>query len=256
MVEGFQMIEYNVRNGVAYIHFNRPDRLNAITYTMIEELIEALEQAELDQVKAVILSGKGSSFCSGHDLQSDLEPITDQTQRYQLKRLQFVTKLIWSLPFPVIAKVHGYALGAGCEIALGCDLIIAAHDATFGFPEVGVGLSVTGGISSLLPKQIGLPKAKEILFFSKQFTGEEAERLGIINLAVQLEVLDQAVEKWVSALSKQPPGALNKAKEALNYGFQYDMENSFRFEIEHALQAAQSKEFKEAVQKFKSNKRD
>ncbi len=255
MIDNDKAIEYVLDNEIAYIYFNRPHRLNAITVEMVEQLLAVLDQAEHDDVRAVVLSGRGSAFSSGHDLQGDTEPIPEHLQRQQLKRLQNVTRRIWSLPFPVIAKVHGYALGAGCEIALGCDLILAAEDATFGFPEVGVGLSVTGGISSLLAKRIGLPKAKEILFFSKQISGAEAEKLGLINYSAPLEQVDREVEKWLVLLTKQPYNALNKAKEVLNHGFQYDMESSFQLEIEHALQSVKSEEFKAAVQKFTQKKR-
>lgn len=248
-------ILYEAKNGVAHIYFNRPNRLNAITIDLIEQLISALERAESERVKAVVLSGKGRAFSSGHDLQSDVNPVPEHIQRYQLKRLQSVTRIIWSMPCPVIAQVHGYALGAGCEIALGCDLIIAATDATFGFPEVSVGLSVTGGISSILTKQVGLPKAKEILFFSKQISGEQAEKLGLINRAVPYEELNQEVDKWIHFLIEQPYNALNKAKEILNHGFQYDLESSFRLEIEHAMQTSTSDEFKEAVRKFEMKNR-
>ncbi len=250
LFEGDKVVDYETKNGVAYIFLNRPHRLNAITIDLIEQLTHALERAESEQVKAVVLSGRGKSFSSGHDLQSDVDPIPEHVQRHQLKRLQNVTRLIWSMPCPVIAKVHGYALGAGCEIALGCDVILAASNATFGFPEVSVGLSVTGGISSILANQIGLIKAKEMLFFSKKFSGEEAEKLGLINRSVPFDDLDQEVERWVTMISEQPYNAINKAKEVLNHGFQHDLESSFRLEIEHALQTAQSEEFRDAVRKF------
>ncbi|MFD9813356.1 enoyl-CoA hydratase/isomerase family protein [Streptomyces sp. NPDC059080] len=100
--------------------------------------------------------------------------------RARLDRIQDVTRLIRDAPFPVVAAVHGYALGAGCEFALSCDLVVAAEGTRFGFPEVGVGLSVTGGVSRLLTGAVGPIKAKELILLGEHFDAQEARRLGLV----------------------------------------------------------------------------
>ena len=146
-----QLVTYEASDGIAVVTLNRPRRLNAVVPDLVEQLCAALGRARHDDVGACVLTGAGSSFCAGHDLRHEHEPISEAEDRRRLHRIQDVTRLIRQAPFPVIASVHGYALGAGCEFALCCDLVAASTDTVFGFPEVSVGLGVTGGISRLLP---------------------------------------------------------------------------------------------------------
>jgi 2-(1,2-epoxy-1,2-dihydrophenyl)acetyl-CoA isomerase len=134
------------------------------------------------------------------------------------QRIQDVTRAIRALPAPVIAAVHGYALGAGAEFALGCDLVVASQDARFGFPEVGVGLSVTGGISALLPHTVGLVRAKELLFLGEHLSAEDAHRLGLVNRVVPAGMHEQAALDLAVRLAEQPPAALALAKSLLDRG--------------------------------------
>ncbi len=139
------VVEYAIDGPVARLHLNRPERLNAVVPALTDSLLAGFERASRDGARAIVLAGRGRAFCAGHDLKEP-EPVEDDAQaRARLQRLQQVTRLIRDFPGIVIAAVHGYALGAGCEFALGCDLVVAGEDARFGFPEVGVGLSVTGG---------------------------------------------------------------------------------------------------------------
>ena len=154
-------VRYDCHDGIAVITLNRPTRLNAVVPDLVEQLCGALGQARADDVSACVLTGAGRAFCAGHDLRHVQEPISEAEDRRRLQRVQDVTRLIRQAPFPVIAAVHGYALGAGCEFALCCDLVTASRDAVFGFPEVSVGLGVTGGISRLLPLTVGMAKAKD-----------------------------------------------------------------------------------------------
>lgn len=228
-------VDYEVHDDIGYIYLNRPKSLNAVIPQLVEELMQALAKAEHDHIKAVILAGRGRAFCAGYDLKANNDAVSEQESRYRIQNIQNITRKIRQAPFPVIASVHGYALGAGCEFALCCDLIIAAEDAQFGFPEVEVGLSVTGGISHLLPMTVGLIKAKELLFLGEKFTAAEAKNLGLINFTAAPEKLQEETWKLAKRLSNLPKSSLVRAKFALNSGSQFSLESAFDLELEHAL---------------------
>ncbi|MBW5467036.1 enoyl-CoA hydratase/isomerase family protein [Brevibacillus formosus] len=245
------VVECEIHQEIGWIHLNRPERLNAVVPQLVEELYGSLDKLEREGVRAAILAGRGNAFCAGHDLRHEEKPASEAELRLNLQKIQDVTRKIQRVPFPVIAAVHGYALGAGCEFALGCDLIIAAQDAEFGFPEVSVGLSVTGGISHMLPIALGLVRAKELLFSGERFGASQALQLGLINKAVDHKVLAEEADKWAKRLAELPQVALAKAKFALNRGAQCDLEAAFELEIEHALATVQTIESKQAAEGFR-----
>ncbi len=177
-------VEYSRDGAIARIHLNRPERLNAVTTALTDGLAEALERATSEDARVIVLAGRGRAFCAGHDLKEP-EPVETPVQtRVRLEGIQEITRLIRRFPGPVVAAVHGYALGAGCEFALACDVVVAGEDAQLGFPEVGVGLSVTGGISRLLPMLVGWARAKELLLLGERVSGLEAARIGLVARAV------------------------------------------------------------------------
>ncbi len=148
-----QVVTYESGAGIAVITLNRPHRLNAVVPELVERLCAALGQARHDDVAACILTGAGRSFCAGHDLRQEHEPISEAEDRRRLHRIQDVTRLVRQEPFPVISAVHGYALGAGCEFALCCDLIVASTDATFA--EVGIEAAFETEIAAALALHAG-----------------------------------------------------------------------------------------------------
>ncbi len=233
--EAEAVVSYQVTDGIAVITLNRPHRLNAVVPELVEGLCTALNTARADQVGACVLTGAGRAFCSGHDLKQEAEPISEDEDRRRLQRVQDVTRTVRQAPFGVIAAVHGYALGAGCEFALCCDLIVASRDAIFGFPEVSVGLGVTGGISRLLPLTVGPAKAKELVLLGERFSAAEALRLGLINrLTEPGEQLAVATELAVT-LRDRPRRALARAKLALDLGPEHGIEAAYEAEIANAL---------------------
>jgi 2-(1,2-epoxy-1,2-dihydrophenyl)acetyl-CoA isomerase len=249
--DGEPEVRYHAAEGIATITLNRPHRLNAVTPTLVEGLCAVLDRAISQGVSAAVLTGAGRAFCSGHDLRHEQAPLAEDQDRRQLQRLQDVTRKIRQAPFPVIAAVHGYALGAGCEFALCCDLIVASRDALFGFPEVGVGLGVTGGISRLLPLTVGLPKAKELVLMGEQFGAEEALRLGLINrLAEPGEDVASATE-LARTLGGRPREALARAKLALNQGQEAALDVAQEIEIANALALHNSPDAASAAQAFR-----
>ena len=228
-------VEYQFSDGISRIHLNRPQRLNAVIPSLTEGLLAALTSARDDQAGAVVLAGRGRAFCAGHDLKEPETEEDDTAARARLERLQDVTRAIRDLPAIVIAAVHGYALGAGCEFALGCDLVVAAEDARFGFPEVGVGLSVTGGISAVLPRVVGPAKAKELLLLGEHFSAAQGASLGLVNRVVPADRLESEALSLAAACLDRPPIARSLAKSVMDLGLESSVDAALEREVEHAL---------------------
>src|SRR5690349_8191312 len=165
-------VELSVDADVAVIALNRPQRLNAVNDQLVEGLLAALSEVEAGDCGAAVLTGRGRAFCAGHDLKEPRGDAAGLPRR--LEHLQDVTRRIRGLSIPVIAAVHGHAVGAGAEFALGCDLVVAADGTRFRFPEVGLGLSVTGGVTKLLPLLVGPVKAKELVLLGDPIDAHEA----------------------------------------------------------------------------------
>jgi 2-(1,2-epoxy-1,2-dihydrophenyl)acetyl-CoA isomerase len=242
------VVEFAVEDGIARIRLNRPHRLNAVVPELVEELVRALARARSERVRAAVLAGTGRAFCAGHDLKAETPVLTAPEGRERIDRIQEVTREIRRAPFPVIAAVHGYALGAGCEFALGCDLVVAAENARFGFPEVGVGLSVTGGISRLLTAAVGPLKAKELILLGEHFDAAEAARLGLVARVVPDGEHESAALALATELAAKPPYALALAKRAVDQGVDGTVEEAFAREVadaqltEYAGEADQAQE--------------
>ena len=227
------VVELSVDADVAVIALNRPQRLNAVNDELVEGLLAALAEVEAADCGAVVLTGRGRAFCAGHDL-TQPRGDADGLQR-RLEHLQDVTRGIRRLAIPAIAAVHGHAVGAGAEFALGCDLVVAAEGTRFRFPEVGLGLSVTGGVTKLLPLLVGPVKAKELLLLGEPIDAHEALRLGLVNRVVPDSQLMDAAIDWARRLASQPRVSTALAKAALDSGIDAAFEAGIELEIEHAI---------------------
>ena len=228
------VVDYELAESVARIYLNRPHRLNAVVPELTDGLVAVLTRAGHEGARVVVLAGRGRAFCSGHDLKEQLPPETVLATRLRVDQIQDVTRAIRRFPGPVIAAVHGYALGAGCEFALGCDLVVAAEDAQFGFPEVSVGLSVTGGISRLLPLLVGPVRAKELLLLGDRFGAARALELGLVNRVTAPGEHEKAAAELAARLRDQPALALALAKQALDRGAECALEEAMAAEVDFA----------------------
>jgi 2-(1,2-epoxy-1,2-dihydrophenyl)acetyl-CoA isomerase len=238
-------VEVSLDAGVARIWLNRPDRLNAVARVLVDDLLAALDTVAGSGAGAVVLAGRGRAFCAGHDLK---EPTPAGDSRPRLERLQDVTRRLRTLPQPVIAAVHGYAIGAGAEFALGCDLILAAEDAVFAFPEAGLGLSVTGAASRLLPQLVGPLKAKELLLLGERIDAASALQLGLVNAVVP--DVHGAATAWAHRIAERPAGAVTLAKRALDAAL--DLEPALELEVSHALITEHTPEVARSAAAFRS----
>jgi 2-(1,2-epoxy-1,2-dihydrophenyl)acetyl-CoA isomerase len=158
--------------------------------------------------------------------------------RRRVDAIQDVTRAIRSFPGPVVAAVHGYALGAGCEFALACDLVVAGEDAWFGFPEVSVGLSVTGGISRLLPLLVGPIRAKELLLLGDRFDAVTAREMRLVNRVTPAGEHESVAAELAARLRDQPALALALAKQALDRGADCALEEAMAAEVDFAALTA------------------
>lgn len=233
--EDYVSVDYAYDGSVAVVHLARPERLNAVNAELTRELVAALERAGADGARALVLAGRGRAFCAGHDLKEEPAVETPIQTRARLEEIQEVTRLVRRLPAPVIAAVHGYALGAGAEFALCCDVVVAAEDASFGFPEVSVGLSVTGGISKLLPQLVGWARAKELLLLGERVSGAEAAAMGLVARCVPTGEHESAALDLARRMAERPALSLSLAKQVLDGGLDSTVDGAMAREVEHAL---------------------
>jgi 2-(1,2-epoxy-1,2-dihydrophenyl)acetyl-CoA isomerase len=228
------VVDYELDQSIARVYLNRPHRLNAVVPELTADLVAALRRAADEGARVVVLAGRGRAFCSGHDIKEPAVQETVLVTRRRVDAIQDVTRAIRSFPGPVIAAVHGYALGAGCEFALGCDLVVAASDAWFGFPEVSVGLSVTGGISRLLPLLVGPVRAKELVLLGERFDAEAAFSMGLVNRVAPAGEHESVATELAVRLRDLPSLALTLAKQALDRGADCALEEAMAAEVDFA----------------------
>jgi enoyl-CoA hydratase/carnithine racemase len=233
-----ESVRFEMRDHVATVELNRPYRLNAITDQVVRGLLASFERAAREGARAVILAGAGRSFCSGHDLREPDPQEDAQAFRDRLERLQDVTRAIKALPVPVIAAVQGWAVGAGAEFAFACDLVVAATDTRFAFPEVGVGLAVTNGISQILGFAAGPQRAKYLLMTGSTFTAQDGLRWGLVNAVVPTGEERQRAYLIAKEVLQQPPVALGLAKRAIDSGIGATLEESLATEVNLSLSLA------------------
>jgi enoyl-CoA hydratase/carnithine racemase len=217
--------------GVRTVTLNRPEKLNAATARMWDELLEIFRATGADaSVKCLVITGAGKAFCSGADLWAGDRTVQPPHQLVGMRKISDVALELHRLPMPTIAKVGGVAAGAGCNMALGCDLIVASDTARFSEIFARRGLAIDFGGSWLLPRLIGLHKAKELAFFGDVLSAAEAERIGIVNRVVPAAELDAFVDDWAKRLAVGPPLALRMTKRLLNAGGAMSMDQALESE--------------------------
>jgi 2-(1,2-epoxy-1,2-dihydrophenyl)acetyl-CoA isomerase len=206
-------VEITVADAIVTISMRNPRRKNAVTDAMWGELAAAFRWvASTDQVRAVVLTGDGEDFCSGADLSGPPEVHWLAHMRY----INDACLALAAVPQPTIARVDGVAVGAGLNLALACDLIVASDRARFSEIFTKRGLSVDLGGSWLLPRRVGLHKAKELVLLADVLDAAEADRIGLVNKVVPAAELDDAVADWAQRLAAGPPIAMAQSKELLD----------------------------------------
>lgn len=221
--------------GVVTLTLNRPEKKNAINRVMWRELIEVFDEvADRADDRVLVITGAGDGFCSGADLTDtgnadELQGGVGASVR-QMRVVGRAALRLHELPKPTIAAVNGVAAGAGCNLALGCDLIVASDRARFTEIFSKRGLSVDFGGSWVLPRLVGLHKAKELVYLAEIIDATEAERIGIVNRVVDHDALDKSVTELAGRLAALPPIQLSISKRLLNQSFSVSMGDALEFE--------------------------
>ena len=195
-------------DGVRRISLNRPERLNAIVPELLDDLVEAVTAAdENEEIRAIVLTGEGRAFCSGDDLKDFESQVSDEpgTTAY-IERIQDVTRAIVLGNTPVVGAIRGWAVGGGLEWVINCDFSIAAEGTRFFFPEVSWGVFVTGGVTDILPRLVGLQKAREMILFGEKFDATQAKDWGMLLDVVADDRLMPAAVDLAKRLAALPAG--------------------------------------------------
>ena len=242
-------------NGVREITLNRPESLNSLNYDVINELEGVIKESKYnDVIRVIILKGSGKAFCAGDDLKG-MATESQLVPDHVLRRAELgYTRLILALrklDKPVIAEVHGYALGAGCDLALACDFIIAEENTKFGLVFAKRGL-VSGTV--LLPKLIGYQKACQYLFTGETFTAAEAEKLGLVSALYKQENLSSAVAELATRLSNAPTAAIGLIKRGINESIGASLEEAVNIQNNIVAASYSTYDYEEGKKAFKEKR--
>jgi len=253
----FECVIYSKEENIGIIRLNRPGVLNAMNKQLWLDLQEALEAAKNDpKIGALILTGEGRAFSTGADLKESKNRSLEDYRDY-LVELQEASRKILRFEKPTIAAINGYALGSGYELALACDIRIAAEEATIGSPEARVTSSITGGALRLLQDLVGPGKARELLFTAEYINGREAERIGLVNKAVPLSNLMETAKEMATKISKNSSFSISMIKRGLNMARgESSLEALMDYEVEACLACVSSKEREESLKDFEERKRE
>lgn len=241
---------YEKRGRIAYITIDRPRALNSIDPQTFQELSEALVDFRDDNNSWVaIITGSGTrAFCVGADIREMLPVLGEiRNEWWRVPPTLFRGLELWK---PTIAAINGHALGGGLELALGCDLRIAAESATFGFPEVTLGIIPGWGGTQRLIRAIPKAKAAEMIFFGERIDAQEAYRIGLVNKVVPPDQLLPTAEEWANRLCEIPPLAVRAAKEAMYKGIEMNLEEGLRLETKLMDFCVATEDHQEARQAF------
>ncbi len=219
-------------DGICTVKINRPDKLNAMNMDAAKELVEIFENlGKDDDVKVIILTGEGDkAFSAGADIEYMSKISPDESEEYA-KLGQLVTGTVENVKQPTIAAVNGFALGGGCELAMSCDIRIAANTAKMGQPEVTIGIPPGWGGTQRLMRIVGVAKAKELVFTGKMIKADEAREIGLVNQVVELSALMDETMKMAKVIANNSAIAVRMSKSAINIGRNADLDTGLGVEL-------------------------
>ena len=249
---GYDTLLIERRGAVLRVALNAPDKLNAIDFAMESELLRLFQDLRRDRLSAVVvLTGTGRAFSAGGDLQHNLRLMDDLPmikQEFDLAR-RFVNALL-DVEQPIIARIHGDAIGLGATLALLCDLTVMADGARIGDPHVRVGLVAGDGGAVAWPLLVGYARAKRYLLGGELLAAAEAERIGLVNFCVPVAELDATVERWAERWSQSPRNALQWTKATLNIGLKAQAAHVLDAGLAYEMVSLQTADHREAIDAF------
>lgn len=250
-----ETVSYELQGDAALITLNRPEALNALSIALTRDLAEAIRQARNDGARAAVVTGTGRAFCSGGDLR-EMQKIGAQEGRVEafleepLQKLHELIMLIRESPIPFVAAVNGVCAGAGTNLALACDIVIADETATFNEAFVRIGLSPDCGGTFFLPRAIGEKLAAELFMTGETVSAQRAAQFGMINRVVPADDLVPDAMIIAQKLAQAPTGSIARIKRMLNASFSNDLKSQLALEHECQIESGRSEDFKEGVNAF------
>jgi len=245
----YETIDFNTENGVGWLTLNRPEKLNAFTFTMNQELTDALKRAEKDEsVRALVISGSGRAFCAGQDLSSVQGEINlKDTLREGYNPM--ITRLV-GLEKPTIAMVNGAAAGAGMSLALACDFRIASEHTSFLQAFINIGLVPDSGSLYFLPRLVGYAKALELAVLGEKIKADEAKALGLVTKVVPADELEGETRAFAERLAAMPTKAIGLIKRYMQKSFENPLDQMLEWEALAQHTAGQTEDAKEGITAF------
>jgi methylglutaconyl-CoA hydratase len=247
----YKTVQYAEAQGIATITLNRPDKRNAISYELIDDLIAALKQAASSPAQIAILAGAGKAFCSGMDL-DNLKQLTGRTHEQNVQDSETMASLfrtLYDFPKPTISAVNGAAIAGGTGLATLCDFTLAVPEAKFGYTEVRIGF-VPGIVSSYLIANVGEKRARDLLLTGRLFDAEEAFRLGLVTEIVTPEQLMPRALELAAQLMENSPASLRTTKALLSSYTKEQLDRQLRSAIKENAGIRQTADFKEGITSF------
>lgn len=247
----FQFLKYDVQHGVARVSLNRPEVYNALNDEITFELQEVFKMVAKDvAVRVVVLTGEGKAFCSGQDLKA-----IPAGQKHSFidslnKRYNPIIRAMRNLPKPILCRLNGVAAGAGCSLALACDMIIASEDATLIEVFINIGLVPDSGSSYFLPRMVGSAKAFELCAMGNKVRAQEAFEIGLVNKVVPAVQLDEAVKNYTDYFAKAPTKAIGLIKKMLNKSTISTLDEMLDYEAYSQETAGSTHDHQEGVKAF------
>lgn len=247
----FETVAYKTQDNIAEIRLNRPNRLNAVVQRLYDDVLLALDQAERDKaVRVIVLTGEGRAFCVGADMKEHKAGRPAFERRQYLMSEQKLCRRLVSHPKPIIAAVNGYALGAGAEMAIACDFIAMAKSARIALPEIGLGAFLGGGVTHILPRLVGLAKARELIFFGRHVDGVEAVRIGLASYCIPDEGFSEGIQALAAEVARKAPFSMQLAKEHLASAAYGTFDSALTAELEGMMFCSMTRDWQEGIDAF------
>ena len=247
----YQTLQLALDSGIATLTLNRPEKRNAISFQLVDELLGALDQIEKSPTEVVILTGTGKAFCAGMDL-DELESLLGKTHDENVKdssRMAHLFRRLFDFPRPTIAAVNGAAIAGGSGLATMCDFTLAVPEATFGYTEVRIGF-VPAVVSSILVWQVGHKIARDLLLSGRLFDASEARRLGLVNEVVPRERLLDRARELAGQLLENSPSSVEHTKKLINGYIAPSLDEQLASAIEENARTRATADFREGISSF------
>lgn len=245
-----EFIKYEQNQQIAVITISREKALNALNTDVLSELEQTLDTVNLDEVRCLIITGAGEkSFVAGADIAQMKDLDKKAAEEFGMKG-NLVFRKIETFPIPVIAAINGFALGGGCELAMSCDIRIAAENAVFAQPETGLGITPGFGGTQRLARIINVGKAKELIYTCNKIKAQEALTLGLVNAVYPQEQLMEEATKLANKIARNAPIAVRESKKAINEGLQVDMDSAIKIEAKCFGDCFETQDQKNAMTAF------